>query len=73
MKPEEIRTILGPVFIERDQGWKIAGVSLYSVSAGGERVGNYAVNMARYAGWVTPVVIDYDSDMDALSDGWENE
>lgn len=61
----------GPVFIERDGEWRVAGISLY-LSGTDPHTGNYMAKIANYRDWITNNIPDYDSDMDWMPDWWES-
>ncbi|MDF7807791.1 trypsin-like serine protease [Pontiellaceae bacterium B12219] len=61
----------GPVFIESDGDWMVAGISVYLSGSDPDYTGNYAVKISDYRDWIKSVIADYDSDMDGLPDWWE--
>jgi len=60
----------GPVFIERDSEWKLAGINIYRDGIG-PFTGNWAALIPDYVAWIQSVIVDYDTDMDGLPDWWE--
>jgi hypothetical protein len=60
----------GPVFIEDDGTWKVAGINLYLAGAD-PYTGNSMGKVSFYRDWITNNIPDYDTDMDGLPDWWE--
>jgi hypothetical protein len=60
----------GPVFIERNGEWRVAGLNLYLFGSN-PYTGNAMGEISMYRDWIISNIPDYDVDMDGLPDWWE--
>ena len=61
----------GPVFIERNGDWYLAGTTILIIGSNPSYSGNVMVETSIYRDWIIDNIPDYDSDMDGLPDWWE--
>jgi hypothetical protein len=62
----------GPVFIERNGEWYIAGISILLLGSN-PFTGNAMVEISNYRDWIIDNIPNYDTDMDGLPDWYETQ